>query len=47
MRLGRRTMVAGMAALAGPGRGVRAQAKLEDTVVIRTTGGAFEKALKQ
>ncbi len=46
MQLGRRTIIAGAAALAAGGP-ARAQAKLEDTVVIRTTGGAFEKALKQ
>lgn len=45
MRIGRRGLMAGMATL-GP-RQAAAQAKLEDTVVIRTTGGAFEKALKQ
>ncbi len=47
MHLGRRTMVAGAAALAGIGRKAPAQPKLEDAVVIRTTGGAFETALKQ
>ncbi len=44
-RLGRRTLIAGgLGLLATP---ARAQDKLEDTVVIRTTGGAFEAALKR
>ena len=47
MRIGRRAVMGGTAALAATGRAVRAQGKLEDTVVIRTTGGSFEKALKQ
>jgi len=48
MHIGRRTILTGAAALAaGAGRPVRAQGKLEDRVVIRTTGGSFEKALKQ
>ena len=48
MRLGRRNVIAGAAAMAVlPGRSAGAQAKLEEAVVIRTTGGAFEKALKQ
>ncbi len=48
MPIGRRSIIAGAAALAATaGRPARAQARLEDTVVVRTTGGAFEKALKQ
>ena len=49
MRLGRRAVVAGAAFSAAlPGaRRAAAQAKLEDTVVIRTTGGAFEAALRK
>ena len=42
--IGRRGMLAGAAMLGA--LPARAQ-KLEDTVVVRTTGGAFEKALKQ
>ncbi len=45
---GRRYLLAG-AAVGGAGllRGASAQGALEDSVVIRTTGGAFEAALKQ
>ena len=44
----RRAALAGAAALGGaPLRRAAAQAGLEDTVVVRTTGGSFEQALKQ
>ena len=44
MRLTRRAALAGAALLPSM---AHAQAKLEDTVVIRTTGGVFEAALKR
>jgi mannopine transport system substrate-binding protein len=46
MRIGRRMVIGGAVAIAAGGS-ARADGKLEDTVVIRTTGGAFEKALTQ
>ena len=47
MRIARRTAMGGTTALLAAGRPARSQARLEDTVVVRTTGGSFEKALKQ
>ena len=47
MHPSRRTILAGAAAAPLAARRAGAQARLEDSVVIRTTGGVFEAALKR